>query len=94
MNFDKYLTNKLKKAVFKKRYEEEKELVELAVRLQKAREKAGKSQGDIAHEACLTQQQLSRVESGAPCNIRTFIKACHANGFKLDLKSVKRRKAA
>jgi transcriptional regulator with XRE-family HTH domain len=73
-------------------FDEEKELVDLAIRLQKAREKAGKSQGDIAQEAHLTQQQLSKVESGIPCNIKTFIKACHANGFRLDLKPINSKK--
>ena len=92
MDFDKYLKEKLKNQSFKKRFDEEYELVDLAIKLQKAREQAGKSQGDIAQEAHLTQQQLSKVEAGIPCNMRTFIKACHANGFKLDLKPLKSKK--
>jgi len=91
-DFDKYLKEKLKNPSFKKRFDEEYELVDLAIKLQKAREKAGKSQGDIAHEAHLTQQQLSKIESGIPCNIRTFIKACHANGFRLELKPLKSKR--
>ena len=92
MDFENYLSEKLKNPSFKKRFEEENELVDLAIKLQKAREKEGKSQGDIAHEANLTQQQLSKVEAGIPCNIRTFIKACHANGFRLELKPIKAKK--
>ena len=84
--FNKYLEIKLKKDKFRLLFDEEKELMELALRLNKTREKNGKSQSDIAKEAHLTQQQLSKVENGVPCNIKTFIKACHANGYKLALK--------
>ena len=87
--FNKYLKKKLDNDKFKLLFEEEKELMELALRLNKTREKNGKSQSEVAKEARLTQQQLSKVENGVPCNIRTFIKACHANGYKLSLKPFK-----
>ena len=70
----------------------EKELMEISLRLHKAREKNGKSQSELAKEAHLTQQQLSKVENGVSCNIKTFIKACHANGYKLELKPYNRRR--
>ena len=89
--FNKYLNKKLENDKFKLLFEEEKDLMELALRLNKTRERNGKSQSEVAKEAQLTQQQLSKVENGVPCNIRTFIKACHANGFKLSLKPFKRR---
>lgn len=92
MSFKKYLNDNLNDPEFKGMFNEEKVLVNLAIKLQKARENAGKSQGDIASEAHLTQQQLSKVEAGIPCNIRTFIKACHANGFRLDLKPINNTK--
>ena len=91
-SFNKYLNKKLKNEKFKLLFEEEKDLMELALLLNKTREKNGKSQSEVAKEAQLTQQQLSKVENGVPCNIRTFIKACHANGYKLALKPFKRRR--
>jgi len=90
--FDKYLEKKLENNKFKMLYDEEKELMEISLRLHKAREKNGKSQSELAKEAHLTQQQLSKVENGVSCNIKTFIKACHANGYKLELKPYNRRR--
>ncbi len=84
--FNKYLEKKLRNDKFKLNFDEEKELMELAVHLNKTREKNGKSQLEVAKEAHITQQQLSKVENGVPCNIKTFIKACHANGYRLALK--------
>jgi DNA-binding XRE family transcriptional regulator len=90
--FDKYLEKKLNNDDFKLLFDEEKELMELALHLNKTREKNGKSQIEVAKEAHITQQQLSKVENGVPCNIKTFIKACHANGFRLALRPYSRKR--
>ena len=87
--FRKHLNESLKDPKFKEIYDEEKELFEIAMKLHEYRKKSGKSQYDIAKEAHLTQQQVSRVENGVPCSITTFIKACHANGFRLDIKPLR-----
>ncbi len=90
--YKKHLKESLQDQKFKEIYNEEKELFEIAMKLHENRKKSGKSQYDIAKEAHLTQQQVSRVENGVPCSITTFIKTCHANGFKLDLKPLNTKK--
>ena len=80
VSFDKYLHEQLKDPKFKDLYEEERELLEMAYRLNEERKRQGKSQGEVAKEAHLTQQQFSRVENGDNCNIMTYLKACHAVG--------------
>jgi HTH-type transcriptional regulator / antitoxin HipB len=83
MLFDKYLNEQLKDPKFREYYEEEKELLQLAYKLNEERIKQGKSQGEAANGAHLTQQQFSRVENGENCNIITYLKACRAVGLKV-----------
>lgn len=85
-NFADHIEQKLKDERFRKMFEEEKQMAELAVRLALARDKSGKSQQDIAKEARITQQQLSRLENGARCNVNTLLKVCNALGLSLELK--------
>lgn len=88
VSFEEYLDEQLKDRKFKKFYEEERELLEMAYRLNEVRKKQGKSQGEIAKKAHLTQQQFSRVENGDNCNILTYLKACHAVGLKMELRPI------
>lgn len=84
--FAAHIEQKLKDERFRKMYEEERQMAELAVRLALARDKSGKSQKDIAREARITQQQLSKLENGARCNVNTLLKVCKALGLTLELK--------
>ena len=85
-NFADHANQKLKDKRIRNMFEEEKQMAELAVRLALARDKSGKSQQDIAKEARITQQQLSRLENGARCNVNTLLKVCKALGLTLELK--------
>ncbi len=91
--FKKHLDEYLKDKDFKEMYEEEKELLKISIELHEARQKSGKSQRDIAKEANLTQQQVSKIENGVNCNIMTYLKACNAMGLemKFNRRSTKKR---
>lgn len=84
--FNDHIEQKLKDERFRKMFEEERQMAELAVRLALARDKSGKSQQELAIEARITQQQLSRLENGARCNVNTLLKVCNALGLTLELK--------
>ncbi len=94
VSFDKYLKEQLKDPKLKEFYEEERELLEMAYRLNEERKKQGKSQGEVAKEARLTQQQFSRVVNGDNCNIMTYLKACHAVGLRMELRPIKHKTSA
>lgn len=81
----KQLNKELKNKKFKKLYDEERELLELSIRILEARNNLGLSQKELAKKAHITQQQLSKVENGINCNMTTFLKVCHALGIKIDL---------
>ena len=89
--FKDHLKESLKDPKFKGLYEEEKELLEVALRLQEERKKAGLSQNDLAVAAHLTQQQVSKLENGENCNIMTYLKASRAIGLKLNLSRPRRQ---
>ncbi len=90
----RHLMESLKNSDFKERFDEEKELLEVALGLQEQRLRAGLSQRELAEAAHLTQQQISKVENGANCNIMTYLKVGHAVGMKLGLRRLSRRRAA
>lgn len=90
--FRKHLNEKLRSARFRKLYEEERQLAELALKIHGAREELGLSQQEAAEKAKVTQQQLSKVENGVNCNISTFLKICNALELRLDLGLPKRRR--
>ena len=98
ISFDKYLDENLKNEEFARRYEEEKLLQDIAVKIAKIREEKGLTQSQLAREAKLTQQQVSKLESGINSNIMTLLKVCSALHVKLfvaeDNKTSKHRKAA
>ena len=84
--FAAHIEQKLKDERFRRMYEEERQMAELAVKIALARDKSGKSQKDVARDACITQQQLSRLENGSRCNVNTLLKVCKALGLTLELK--------
>jgi DNA-binding XRE family transcriptional regulator len=77
-SFRKHLNEELKDPQFKKYYEEEKELLNLSMKIYNKRKKLGISQKDLAKKAFITQQQLSKIENGINCTMLTFIKVCKA----------------
>jgi HTH-type transcriptional regulator/antitoxin HipB len=79
-----HLTDSLKNEKIKELFEEEKELLEVSLKLNEERKKAGVSQKELAEAAHLTQQQVSKVENGENCNILTYLKASRAIGLKLN----------
>ena len=87
--FKGHLKEKLKNKHFKQLYEEERELHEIALKIVEARNNKGISQQNLAKEANITQQQLSKVENGINCNMITFLKVCHALGMKLNIRKGK-----
>ena len=92
VTFKGYLKDKLKDPRFKKLYEEERQLVELALRINRAREELGLTQAEAARRANVTQQQISRLEDGVNCNLTTFLKVCQTLELTLDLGNLKGRK--
>jgi HTH-type transcriptional regulator / antitoxin HipB len=89
--FRKHLKEQMKDPQFAKAFNEEKARIELAVKIASERTKLGISQAELARKAHVTQQQLSKVENGANCNMHTFIKVCAALGLKLNFEREKAR---
>ena len=86
-----HLSEKLKDKDFRQQYEEEKQLAELSVRLLEFREQRRLTQKEVARQANVTQQQLSKLENGVNCNVTTFLRVCNALGLQLELSQSKRR---
>ena len=72
--FRRHLAEQKKNPKFAKAYNEEKKIVELAVKIATERTKQGISQAELAKKANITQQQLSKVENGSNYTIKTFLK--------------------
>jgi DNA-binding XRE family transcriptional regulator len=83
MSFRKFLAEEMKNPEFKKAFEEEKRLLALSYAIVEAREKHGLTQKELAEKSHVTQQQLSKIENGVNCNMRTFIKVSNALGLGL-----------
>jgi HTH-type transcriptional regulator / antitoxin HipB len=83
--FDKHLKEMLKDGEFKKHYLEEKRLINLSIKIINQRNKRGLTQSELARKANITQQQLSKIENGANCNLMTFLKVCNALGLKINV---------
>ena len=86
MTFDSHLKQKMKSKRFRRMYEEEKELLEISIKIIEARRDQNLSQAELATKARITQQQLSRIENGMNYNIKTLLKLCDALGLALDFK--------
>ena len=86
MTFDSLLNEKLKNKRFMRMYEEEKELLEISIRIIEARTGQNLSQAELAERAHVTQQQLSRIENGMNFNIKTLLKLCDALNLSIDFK--------
>ncbi len=86
MTFDSHLKEKLKNQRFKRVYEEEKELLDISLKILEARREQNLSQAELANRAHITQQQLSRIENGMNFNIKTLLKLCDALDLSIDFK--------
>ena len=89
--FKSHLDEKLKDKEFTEIFQEEKQLLEMSLKVIEARKNAGLSQNELAHKANITQQQLSKIENGVNCNMLTFLKVCRALRIKIDLEKEKHR---
>jgi len=86
MTFDSHMKEKLKNKRFKRMYEEEKELLDISLKILEVRREQNLSQAELANRAHITQQQLSRIENGMNFNIKTLLKLCDALDLSIDLK--------
>ena len=83
--FRQHLAENLKDREFREKYQEERQLLEMAFKIMDARRDSGLSQKELAHRAQITQQQLSRIENGVNCHLLTFLRVCQALGMTLEL---------
>jgi len=83
--FRAHLREELQDERFRKLYNEERQVAELSLHIHHIREHLGLSQQDVAKRAKITQQQLSRLENGANCNVTTLLRVCNALGVKIGL---------
>ena len=88
--FQTYLDEKLKDSEFQKLYTEERQLLEMSLRIAEAREQSGLSQKELAGKARITPRQLSRIEQGLNCNIMAFLKVCRALDLTLSMGGMSR----
>ena len=86
MTFDSHLEEKLASNRFRELYEEEKELLEISIKILEARRAQNLSQEALAKRAHITQQHLSRIENGMNFNIKTLLKLCDVLNLTIDLK--------
>lgn len=99
INYHKKLQEKLKNSPeFAKHYEKERLILEMAVELARIREKKGLTQTELAKQADLTQQQVSKLENGISFNVTTLAKVCSVLQVKVSFteesKDKPRRKKA
>ncbi|MDR2143521.1 MAG: helix-turn-helix transcriptional regulator [Treponema sp.] len=83
-SYRSHLDEQLTNPEFKKLYDDEKYLLELGLRIAKARQQLGISQKELAEKSHITQQQLSKIENGYNCNLLTFIKVSSTLGFSVN----------
>jgi HTH-type transcriptional regulator / antitoxin HipB len=82
-----HLQKELQDSGFKKAFDEELRLAQLAVQIVKNRERMGLTQAQLASMARITQQQVSKVEHAGSSgfNVNTLIRVCEALGLDLTL---------
>jgi len=83
--FRKHLNEKLEDKQFKQLYDEEREMLEFSLQVLNTRKNLGLSQDELARKAHITQQQLSRIESGMNYTLSTLLKVCQVLRVKLNL---------
>ncbi len=86
-SFNKVLNEKLKDPEFAEAFEEERMLLQISLQINERRKEMGLTQKELAKKASITQQQLSKIESGINCNIMTMLKVCYAMNLKIEVTS-------
>ncbi|MDH5718647.1 MAG: helix-turn-helix domain-containing protein [Spirochaetia bacterium] len=84
--FKNHLKEKLKNKEFKTEYYRQKQLSDLALKIQEARLKKGLSQTELARLSGITQQQLSKIENAINSNILTYMKVLNALEYAFDVR--------
>ena len=82
-----HLEGKLQDDSFRRLFVAEKQLAQLSLQILQVRQHLGLSQQEVAKKAKITQQQLSKLEHGANCNVATFLKVCNALGVIVELET-------
>ena len=82
-----HLEGKLRHDRFRRLFAEEKQLAQLSLQILEVRQHLGLSQEEVAKKANITQQQLSKLEHGANCNVSTLLKVCNALGVIVELET-------
>jgi len=88
--FRTHLNKKLENPEFKEEFERQRQLSNLAIKIQKERDKKGMSQTELAKVAGITQQQLSKIENAVNSNILTYLKVLNALDYSLSVKPQKK----
>jgi transcriptional regulator with XRE-family HTH domain len=80
----------LKDPEFKVHYEEERQALQLAMRITKLREKRGLSQQQLANLMGTSQQAISRIESGEyeGFTLKTLEKIAEATGTRIKIEFI------
>jgi DNA-binding XRE family transcriptional regulator len=84
-DFEQDLAEQLKDPEFKKIYEEEGRVIDMCVEIVRAREREQLSQQELAKRSGVTRQQISKLENGANCNLRTLVRVSATLGFTVNL---------
>ena len=87
-NVDKHLKEKLKDPYFKELYELEEQKLEIVKRVIDYRIKHDLNQKQLAEKVGITQQHISKIESGDFANVMTLEKVLLAIGFTVQMKVI------
>lgn len=85
---DKHLKEKLKDPYFRELYELEEQKLEIVKRIVDYRIKHDLNQRELAKKVGVTQQHISKIESGDFANVMTLEKVLLAIGFTVQMKAV------
>ena len=83
--FRKHLKEKMQDVEFKEMYDEERLIHNLAIKIYQARKKVGLSKKELADKTHISPRQLSRIEDGLNCNVKTLLRVCYALGVEMNL---------
>ena len=85
---DKHLKEKLKDPYFRELYELEEQKLGIVKRIIDYRVKRGLNQKELAQKVGVTQQHISKIESGDFANVMTLEKVLLAIGYTVQMKVV------
>ena len=83
-----YLKKEQANEKFNESYMTEKMITDISIKIQRARQKQGLSQKELAEKAHIKQQQVSAIENGANPTLRTVFQVCEALNLKIKLASM------